>query len=662
VVTYGYDPVGNKTKMTDANGHVTTYQYDAVNRLTRVTDPLAQATVYGYDAVGNKTSLLDAKGQTTTYTYDTLNRLTRITYPGSTVQYAYDAVGNRTAMTDTTGTTTYVYDALNRLTSVTSPGSSHTVSYTYDAVGNRTRITYPDGKQVTYAYDAANRLTTATDWASRVTSYTYDPVGNLTAVAYPNGTGASYTYDAANRLLQLSNTGPSGTIAGFSYTMDKVGNRTQVAENDGDVITYTYDALYRLTGVSERIRVDFDNDGDVDVVDIQQVANRWRLKNTDPGWNALYDLDGDGDIDIVDIMQTSARWGERCEQATYTYDPMGNRLSMTTPAGAITYSYDAADRLLSTFGGTAFTWDANGNMLSKGTTTYAYDVANRLTQVTSGTTTVQFTYDGDSKRVGKTVNGVATTYVQDMAGPLPVVLVERTGGQDTLYLYGLGLVVQVQPDGSRRYYHTDALGSVRVMSNEAGQRVATYTYDAFGAVRSQTDGSGNPFTFAGEQVDGEVGLVYLRARYYEPTVGRFINRDAFTGFADSSQSLNRYVYVNNNSVNSVDPSGEIAYFLIAGAIGGTAGFAAYAIPTLLSGEEWSWAKAGVATTGGAVVCAAAPLIAAGIASGAVTSLGSLSVPAATGLAVGEVGLFTGMSKEILNQQIEGKNLGWGKIA
>jgi len=566
VVTYGYDAVGNKTRLTDANGHVTTYQYDAVNRLTRVTDPLAQATVYGYDVVGNKTSLTDAKGQPTTYTYDALNRLTQITYPGSTVQYAYDAVSNRTTMTDTTGTTTYVYDALNRLTSVTSPGSSHTVSYTYDAVGNRTRITYPDGQQVTYAYDAANRLTTATDWASRVTGYSYDPVGNLTAVSYPNSTGASYTYDAANRLRQLTNTGPGGTISGFSYTLDKVGNRTQVAENDGDVLTYTYDALYRLTGVSEQIRVDFDSNCAVDVTDIQQVASRWRLQDTDPGWDPLYDLDGDGDIDVVDVMRASARWGETCEQATYTYDAMGNRLSMTTPAGAITYSYDAADRLLSTSAGTAFTWDANGNMLSKGTTTYTYDAANRLTQVVSGTTTVQFTYDGDGKRFSKTANGTATHYLYDVNTSLPVVLAETTGGAGTLYTYGADLIALTAPGGAQTYYHYDGLGSTRNLSDGTGAVIASYTYGAFGDLRLMKGSSDNAFQFTGEQTDDETRLLYLRARYYDPEVGRFISKDPLPGFETSSQTLNRYVYAYNNPATHSDPSGQLVS-LVAAVIG-----------------------------------------------------------------------------------------------
>jgi RHS repeat-associated protein len=166
-------------------------------------------------------------------------------------------------------------------------------------------------------------------------------------------------------------------------------------------------------------------------------------------------------------------------------------------------------------------------------------------------------------------------------------------------------------------------------------------------------------------VDDELGLIYLRARYYDPLVGRFITRDPFPGLADASESLNRYAYACGNPVNNVDPSGEIANFLVGAAIGGLAGFTAYAIPALLLGDEWSWAKAGVAAGGGAVLGAAAPLIAAGIASGAVTGLGSLSIAQASAIAVGEVGFFKGAITEILNQQIEGRqsrDLDWGQIA
>jgi len=243
---------------------------------------------------------------------------------------------------------------------------------------------------------------------------------------------------------------------------------------------------------------------------------------------------------------------------SYEYDPMGNRTSMTENGVTTTYTYDATDRLLSA-GSITFTWDNNGNMLNKGAMSFTYDGANRLTQVISGTTTVEFAYDGDGRRTSKTVNGTATNYVYDTIAGLAYVLVEETGGSNTLYTYGADLIAMTDPGGTQQYYHYDGLGSTRNLTNGSGQEIASYSYDVFGGIRSMTGSPTNDFTFAGEQVDDETGLIYLRARYYDPEIGRFLSRDSFPGFAGTTQSLNRYAYAGNNPVNLVDPSGELAF-------------------------------------------------------------------------------------------------------
>ena len=524
-VSYTYDTVVNLVSMIDANGHTTQYAYDQVNRLTSVTDPLGYITGYSYDAVGNKISSTDNNGDTTYLAYDSLDRLTGITYHDQTsVSYTYDAVGNRLAMTDSSGTTNYAYDGLNRLTGVTGSGGQ-LVQYGYDPVGNRIRTTYPDGRMVSYGYDNVNRLSGVTDWTGSITSYDYDANSNLVDMTYPNGRETEYTYDDANRLTYLVNTDGEDVVSSHAYTLDAVGNRLQVAESGLNIAfglnvattTYEYDILNRLDTVTSPVTT-----------------------------------------------------------VAYTYDSSGNRLSMATTDGnvssTVAYTYDAGDRLLSA-GGTTYTYDNNGNRIGKNevnaTTSYRYDDAGRLTGVSlPGGTSVEFVYDGDGNRLSKSVNSTNTTqYVWDVNGGLPQVLTETDGQGTSLSLYGLQRISMTNSSGGQIYYQYDGLGSVRGLSDDSGNTVARYSYDAFGEPDLITGQEDNNFLFTGEQMDSETGLIYLRARYYDTETGRFISKDPFTGFATNTQSLNRYTYVQNNPMVYADPSGKFPAFLVPGVVG-----------------------------------------------------------------------------------------------
>jgi RHS repeat-associated protein len=135
---------------------------------------------------------------------------------------------------------------------------------------------------------------------------------------------------------------------------------------------------------------------------------------------------------------------------------------------------------------------------------------------------------------------------------LPVILQETAGAQTTYYVYGLDLIASIQ-GSTPTYYLTDGLGSTTRLADGAGAVTGAYTYDAFGAVRSHT-GASTQWSFTGEQNDAN-GLEYLRARYYDPALGRFLSRDPFAGLVAVPQSLNRYAYVLNNPIRWVDPWG-----------------------------------------------------------------------------------------------------------
>ena len=235
----------------------------------------------------------------------------------------------------------------------------------------------------------------------------------------------------------------------------------------------------------------------------------------------------------------------------YTYDAVGNRQSLTTHQDVVNYQYDDANRLTSV-NGQAYTWDDNGNLLSDGLRTYTYDHANHLTQVVSGTLTTGFIYNGAGDRVAKTVDGVETRYTLDPAAGLTQVLQETTDGQATSYLYGADLLAQYD-SGTWAYHVNDGLGSVRQLADPAGQVMASYSFSPFGVPLGES--GGEPYGYTGEQWDASAGLVFLRARMYQPGTGRFLTSDPWFGDTLRPQTLNRYLYVTNNAVTLVDPSG-----------------------------------------------------------------------------------------------------------
>jgi RHS repeat-associated protein len=236
---------------------------------------------------------------------------------------------------------------------------------------------------------------------------------------------------------------------------------------------------------------------------------------------------------------------------TYSYDPVGNRLSMVRGT-TTSYTYDRADRITAA-GGVVSSSDPKGNVTGRGSDVFAYDQPNRLTNVTIGGVSSSYTYDGDGKRATRTSGGQTTTYTYDANRSLPVVLDD--GGRK--YVWGLGLAYSAQGTNVE-VYHADGLGSVRAVTDVHGDVTQTYTRDEFGVPTGTQGTSNQPFGFTGEQRDPESGFMYLRARMYEPGIGRFLQRDLTEGNPRNPASINRCVYALNNPATLTDPSGKTA--------------------------------------------------------------------------------------------------------
>lgn len=487
------------------------YAYDNLDRLQSVTGAIdylgrVAVTSYQYDAASNLTQRTDARNLVTKYFPDDMNRLDLIEHwNGMTlvdsVDYAYNAVSFRTQMVDPTGTTSYTPDALDRVLSVTFPGPK-IIIYTYDDApsgsaadypGRRTKITYPDGKYVDYTYRADGLLNTVSDWLGKQTVYTYDYAGRLTETRLPNTTCTMYGYDAANRLTSVVNR--------------RMVDPLICAPTDTTISSYTYT--------------------------LDSVGNRTQM--TDLAGTHGYQYDA------LRRLTQATYPGQQTD--TYQYDANGNRAFKN----ATSYTYDAADQMTAT-GGVNYGYDPSGNQTSRGTDTFSYDYENRLTQAVIGGATSSSVYNGDGLRMSHTASGNTTNYTWDVVAELPLVLQD---GANT-YVYGLDLISATDSGGAQTYFLYDGLGSTTGLTDGSGNNPVSYSYDVFGAIRSQTGTSVNYWLFTGEQRDSSEALYYLRARYYDPTIGRFLSQDPI---AVQSGIPDRYSYVANNPVNQTDPSG-----------------------------------------------------------------------------------------------------------
>ncbi len=298
----------------------------------------------------------------------------------------------------------------------------------------------------------------------------------------------------------------STPVSSYTYQLGPTGIRTGATEGNGRSLTWNYDGIYRLTN--------------------ETISN-------DPANNG---------------------------SASYGLDQVGNRLSAVSSLTSIasgSFSYNPDDEISSE------TYDANGNVLSTGGMTYAYDSENHMTSATGNGKVVTMVYDAFGNRVSKTVNGVTTQYlVEDDVNPtgLPQVLEEvQNGVAVRTYTYGLQRISESQMASgtwTTSFYGYDGAGSVRQLTNSAGAVTDEYEYDAFGNSFTKQGTTPNNYLYRGEQFDSDLGLYYLRARYYNPQTGRFVSRDPEDGNPIDPASLHKYLYANGDPVNGIDPMGR----------------------------------------------------------------------------------------------------------
>ena len=544
-----YDENGNIIKLTDTEGNVVTNQYDEVNALILTTNAIDVDTQYTYDSVGNLVKTIENLNTTregkTENVYDNLGRIINSTDAESgTAKYEYDRLGNVSAQIDPNGgRTEYTYDNMGRLTETINPIGG-TKTYTYDDVGQLASQKNARGQETTYEYYKNGWIKSFTDELGTV-SYTYDGNGNVLTVTDENGT-ITREYDNMNRVTKYTDF--RGNTIEYSY--DQLGNLVALTYPGGRVVRYTY---YK-TG---NVKTVTDWDGKVTFFEYDGNGSLTKTSRADGSVEErTYDANGR----LVTIVDKN---GENViNQKVYSYDESGNVTEISSSDGTtmdgLTSSemkYNENNQLIE-YNGEEVKYDADGNMiygpLNGKMAEFEYDCRNRL--VSAGG--ISYEYDAENNRISQTENGAKTEYVVDSnSSSLTRILTAEKEGDTTYYIYGIGLIAQ---ENGNEYliYHFNNIGSTEAVTNIDGEIVETFDYGPYGELLSENK-CGIMFLYNGELgvATDSNGLYYMRARYYNPEIKRFINQDVMTGSIVNTPTLNRYAYVNGNPISLNDPFG-----------------------------------------------------------------------------------------------------------
>jgi len=559
VTHYSYNLLGQQTEIhagystdpDDSHQDQTSLQqqnhYDDFNRQIQSTDALNQSQYYQYTKHNQLSQSIDGNNETTTYQWQQGDLLTEKSNSAGTNHYYYNKLGQISQQQNPHVINSYEYDASHRLsnsrdsrnswTAPTGQATAKTLHYSYSPGGLLDRLTDNQDQETDYRYDPTGRLTTLWDSNWDSTQFSYDAGGRLTQQTNPNHISQTYSYRADDSLQshQAKNTTTNTTLLDQQYKFDPLGRVKQLTEtlnNSTETTDYLYDPLGRLTQA-----------------DNQNTAN---LQN----WH---------------------------------YDALGNRVKQTIGAGTGTENkeisiHDAANQLIEIRDASptgplkqAFIYDGNGNQIKhcQGTpvtrnpstnectgsiqTELTYNADQELIQVSkTGIPTEHYKYDSQGRRIEKIIGANTTNNPNKTRyhynGDNLYAQYHSTDSSNPQYRYvQLGLdqpLSRYNETEQTTYYLQGAHNNILGTTDEQGNLSTSQQYDAWGNTTNQSTTKTPQYGYQGREPDN-TGLIYYRARYYQPKTGRFTQQDP-KGFIDG---INKYAYAVNSPVNYSDPYG-----------------------------------------------------------------------------------------------------------
>ncbi len=513
------------------------FSYDTSQRLWQIFEPERAPITFSYyggshlvktKTVGNRAPI--------TYTYDSLSRPYQVLLSNSNdnITYGYDSNGKVVSISTPLNAVSSRYDPNGNKTNDTLSidGYSFSVDYGYDNIDRAQTVTYPDSSAfagtalgsrntLTYTYDGLNRVSAIKDsFQNILNSVAYNPNGMFSSISYANGVtwGMSLTND--NWPYQLSLNGANSSIS-LQYGYDLKGNILSIADlaNSAYSQNFNYDGLDRM----------------ISAYPGGASALPTGAQSTNTGGAIGYTNTGD--------ILTYTEFAKN--QTTLSYDSTTQLLMQSSGPQTKLYQYDDY-----------------GQMKTNSIYNFNYDPNFNMTSVTSASTNANiaaYTYDGNDLRIKKVLGSGATTYYVYGGGHL---VMEATPGKSIKEYFYLGSnLVGTRSVSANvptyKYYHFNPIAST-VAQTDSSKVVTQEHYNAYGGeLLPNTNFTSNiDVRFAGHVSDDETNLVYMKGRYFDPSIGRFITPDPEDFSPTKTQSFNKYAYANNNPLKFVDPNGH----------------------------------------------------------------------------------------------------------
>jgi RHS repeat-associated protein len=586
---YEFDGRGLTTAEVDPLGLRTTYAYDDRGKMVRTTTPAGKVTDYEYDDLGLLAATIDMLGTRMSAAYDEFGRRTAFSFPEgqNEVTFEYDLLDRLTARTDSLqNTLSQTYNERGLVSEIIN-GRTQLIQLDYDVAGRVTAV-HTEERSVVHElddngnvissqgdglnpilrdFDALDRLVARTDEWGNTISYAYDANGNPTTLTYSDGKQVHYGYDIIDRLIEVVDW--DGNVTRYEY--DDADNLAAVELPDGSVIEYRYDLANRMLGVSDTTALG------VEVYRTDRTLNDDGLILSE---SVVLPLEPDFEDSVSHRQYGGMNEVISVDDALAEHDADGNLVSVTVDNESLALAYDSLNRLVS----------VNQD---------------------------RYRYDADGLRSEAVINGRTVRYVNDPNAPLSRVLEEHDeqGNITARYVWGLGLVSRQDGlQGTHKVYHFDTRGSTLALTDLQGRVTDRYAYAPYGKLLAKRGYTANPFTYVGAHgviADGN-GLYFMRARYYEPNLRRFITRDELSNVSlTMPQTINLYAYAEGDPLRLIDPEGEFGFIgrAIAGALVGAAIQIAVDMATSCFGDggcDVDWEGVAGAAVEGAIVGALGP--------------------------------------------------------